>query len=555
MAQYKTKLNPFTGQLQLVPTNIVLSFKAGVASQVNLPLTGNVIGDARITNDTGHLYVWSIEASSGLLTDWADAGDVVDIDWSVITNKPISSVVDIDDAVSKSHTSGSDNQIAETVPTKNSGETVQDKLDELEENLGDKVDKVIGSSLVPNTEISKIHTQNTDTKLITDESNPEEVEAIDIKDTVDKMTDFTNFYPFIAVESCEISIPPIDPLIGDKYAIPDGAEGDWQTHLGAIAIWNGNIWEYIEIPNYTNGLGLGIIYDKATESYKIYSYQNQWIPFNLLPSPANESVFHSAIEYIEEHQLNILIDWNRFIFMNSASPLNLIIPQWQDGFDVPLETHIIICQKGEGQVTVVAGDGVTIYDKNGLTTSKQWDIIHLINVGANIWITEKTIKNPLASDISTEDSGETVQDKLDTLETDSHTHSNKTELDEISSANRIVILKPIAETTDLVLTDGIMFFVIPEELNGMNLVAVGAHIFTVSSSGLPQIGIYNATLTQEMLETNITIDENEKDSKDATAPAVISESGNTVSTGDEIRIDIKAIGTGTKGLEVRLSFK
>ena len=88
MAEYKAKLNPFTGTLQLVPTNIVLAFKAGVATQTDLPLTGNAKGDARIANDTGILWVWSLDVSSGLLTDWVSAGDIVDIDWSVITNKP-----------------------------------------------------------------------------------------------------------------------------------------------------------------------------------------------------------------------------------------------------------------------------------------------------------------------------------------------------------------------------------------------------------------------------------------------------------------------------------
>jgi len=107
-SEYKVKLNPFTGQLQLVPTNIVLAFKAGVASQASLPLSGNAKGDARIANDTGHLYVWSIEAATGLLTDWADAGDIVDLNWSAISGKPSSSVADIDDAVTKKHTQNTD---------------------------------------------------------------------------------------------------------------------------------------------------------------------------------------------------------------------------------------------------------------------------------------------------------------------------------------------------------------------------------------------------------------------------------------------------------------
>jgi hypothetical protein len=106
--EYRAKLNPFTGQLQLVPTNVVLAFKAGVATQASLPLTLNSKGDARLVNDTGHLYVWSIEASSGLLTDWVDAGDIVDLEWDSINGKPSSSVANIDDAVSLKHTQGTD---------------------------------------------------------------------------------------------------------------------------------------------------------------------------------------------------------------------------------------------------------------------------------------------------------------------------------------------------------------------------------------------------------------------------------------------------------------
>lgn len=100
MAQeYKAKLNIFSGQLQLVPTNIVLAFKEGVATHNDLPLTGNAKGDARIANDDGHLWVWSIEASEGLLTDWVDAGDIVDLEWDSINGKPNSSVESIDEAV------------------------------------------------------------------------------------------------------------------------------------------------------------------------------------------------------------------------------------------------------------------------------------------------------------------------------------------------------------------------------------------------------------------------------------------------------------------------
>ncbi len=124
-----------------------------------------------------------------------------------------------------------------------------------------------------------------------------------------------------------------------------------------------------------------------------------------------------------------------------------------------------------------------------------------------------------------------------------------------SVIERVVILKVIADDTALTTGDGKMYFTIPVELNGMNLVSVGAHVYTVSSSGTPTIQIHNATDSQDMLSTRITIDANEKDSKDATAAAVIDTTHDDVATGDEIRIDVDVAGTGTKGLEIRMGFQ
>jgi hypothetical protein len=101
MGLYKTKVNPTTGKLQLVPSGIILTFKEGVSTFAALPAVGNSPNDSRITNDTGHLYVWD-----GVI--WVDQGDIIDIDWSAITGKPTSSVADIDDAVFKRHTQNTD---------------------------------------------------------------------------------------------------------------------------------------------------------------------------------------------------------------------------------------------------------------------------------------------------------------------------------------------------------------------------------------------------------------------------------------------------------------
>jgi len=106
---YNTKYNPHTKKLQwVVDTTSIngLTFRPGVANEAALPSSGNATNDARITNDNHHLYVWNGSA-------WVDQGDIFDIDWSAIANKPSSSVANIDDAVSKKHTQNTDTKLDE----------------------------------------------------------------------------------------------------------------------------------------------------------------------------------------------------------------------------------------------------------------------------------------------------------------------------------------------------------------------------------------------------------------------------------------------------------
>jgi hypothetical protein len=120
---------------------------------------------------------------------------------------------------------------------------------------------------------------------------------------------------------------------------------------------------------------------------------------------------------------------------------------------------------------------------------------------------------------------------------------------------KTVVVKVIADDTALTTGDGKTHFTIPVELNGMDLISVGAHVYTVSSGGLPTVQIHNLTDTVDMLTTEITIDANEKDSSTANTPPAIDGTNDDVVTGDEIRIDVDVAGTGTEGLEVRLGFR
>lgn len=109
----------------------------------------------------------------------------------------------------------------------------------------------------------------------------------------------------------------------------------------------------------------------------------------------------------------------------------------------------------------------------------------------------------------------------------------------------------------ITVTEGAAFLRVNSEFDGMRLVAVAAAVSTVSSSGLPSVGIRNVTRGYEMLTTNLTINASATDSSTATTPAVIDRSlaHDVVHAADQLAIDIDAAGTGAKGLIVELTFQ
>lgn len=67
-----------------------------VATYSALPITGNVLGDVRITTDTGDGYTWKISAASGALTDWKL---ITTSNFSDLVGSPSVTTLAIDDAV------------------------------------------------------------------------------------------------------------------------------------------------------------------------------------------------------------------------------------------------------------------------------------------------------------------------------------------------------------------------------------------------------------------------------------------------------------------------
>jgi hypothetical protein len=107
--------------------------------------------------------------------------------------------------------------------------------------------------------------------------------------------------------------------------------------------------------------------------------------------------------------------------------------------------------------------------------------------------------------------------------------------------------------------NGKNFISIPPDVSGMNLTYVFASFMTVGSgqSTAASVMVRNATDSQDMLSTAITIDANELDSSSAATAAVINTSYDDVITNDQIQIDVDAVpsgGTAAKGLYVTLGF-
>lgn len=114
----------------------------------------------------------------------------------------------------------------------------------------------------------------------------------------------------------------------------------------------------------------------------------------------------------------------------------------------------------------------------------------------------------------------------------------------------------VEATTDLATGDGKAYFVIPESLNGMNLVRVHARVITAGTTGTTDIQIANVTDSVDMLSTKITIDSTETGSDTGATPAVIDTTKDDVATNDLLRIDVDALSTTKpKGLIVTMEFQ
>lgn len=121
---------------------------------------------------------------------------------------------------------------------------------------------------------------------------------------------------------------------------------------------------------------------------------------------------------------------------------------------------------------------------------------------------------------------------------------------------RVVGIQVVDSGTDTATGDAKAFFRVPSVMNGWNLVAVAASVYTAGTTNTTDIQIRNKTQTADMLSTKMTIDSGETDTSTAATPAVIDTAEDDVVTGDIIAVDVDAVSTTpAQGLFVELIFQ
>lgn len=123
-------------------------------------------------------------------------------------------------------------------------------------------------------------------------------------------------------------------------------------------------------------------------------------------------------------------------------------------------------------------------------------------------------------------------------------------------AERNVFLMVTGYSNAPTVGDGAVFFVVPPQLNGMNLVSVQMGCITAGTTSTMLVQLHNKTDAQDMLSTRVQLDSGETSSDTAATAAVINGSYDDVATGDVIRVDVDQIHTTpAQGIWLNLGFE
>jgi hypothetical protein len=109
-------------------------------------------------------------------------------------------------------------------------------------------------------------------------------------------------------------------------------------------------------------------------------------------------------------------------------------------------------------------------------------------------------------------------------------------------------------TDEVEVADGVMYFTVPPELDGKEIISADACVYVASSDGSSTFTIYNITQAHEILSTAITLGEGDYNTF-SSGSGVINTSNDELSVGDRIRIDVDSVGADLEGLDIVLVVK
>lgn len=221
--------------------------------------------------------------------------------------------------------------------------------------------------------------------------------------------------------------------------------------------------------------------------------------------------------------------------------------QWVEVVYDGTNMQMVSASGNAASVSVPGSDTQVIYNDGG---SLGADSGLLFNETTNVLsATGGMVAGDCATNCMTVDASAVTGSKTATLPN----HSGQIPI--VVNSRKIVQIEIFAPGVAATTGDGKAYFRIPTSLNGMNLVAVTANVFTAGTTGTINFDIDKCSAAAtgnvcsgtvvDMLSTNGTIDSGENSTTTAAAALVISATAGvaTVATGDILRLNVDAVHT------------
>jgi len=285
MSTYRTKFNPFTKKLQWVTvggSGSGLTFKESVPTYADLPATGNTENDARIVNDTQHLYVWNSSA-------WIDQGDFININWGSIGGT-LSDQTDL-----------------------------KDELDSLENSIDEKLDKLNSESNVDALLALNFEGEDGATTL----SDLSGRHSVSFLDTAEISTQSAIF----GLSSLNLTSDPGGT--NDGHILINNNASDWNLFANASA--NATIQFWLKLKSLTNDQ---YVICAKTDPDGLPSLGTHYWRFTIRPGSNSEFTVSGGSQIlIATSNLPIDIDtWHHYAIIKSGTDVGLYVDGVQKGY-------------------------------------------------------------------------------------------------------------------------------------------------------------------------------------------------------------------------------